>query len=202
MVPSQTHIIDLNASFLYMRVLKFAQDRIHRNIVSFGDRALNKPVYARLRSKVTAYNFVTVNGLRYGAFSRPQGQKSCYGYIRGREAVRIEHVFRVAIQPTTERPKEIAIVCAAIRRFRPALKIKQPPWNDLYVAHPSQLEAEQYFTWLFSATDLGIALWEDSDDAEIEIVPAADFSGHFAWAPMTYQGRQLRVTSSLDHVSP
>lgn len=58
-------------------------------------------------------------------------------------------------------------------------------------------------TFLFSATDLGIDLWESADEDTLcpEVIPVTELEGHFAWAPLRYQGHDLRVTFSLDHVS-
>ncbi|KAG8686951.1 hypothetical protein FRC08_012245 [Ceratobasidium sp. 394] len=128
---------------------------------------------------VRNHSYVEYNGIRYGANEHTSGKGYCYGYIDGRQPVRIERVLYI------EFPGEAAMncICALVRAF-------QPP------------QVEPIFPWDTWSGSLGVSSWAYGELGELIAIPVHRFSGALALfdVPMSY-GRYW-VTVVMDSVSP
>ncbi|KAG1718486.1 hypothetical protein EDD22DRAFT_25330 [Suillus occidentalis] len=177
--PKQFKLISLRPLGFYAIVLQFL--RLHFpefNLTSdAGEASDGIPFNSQ---GVRSYANVNIGGAKYGSFHHHRGKGFCYGYTRGRHAVRVEYILSVNI-PRQDPP--ISVNLALIRCFEHHPQDANHPWS----------------LW---ATDLGIATWKYNVLGSLEACHLDDLSGQFAFAPVhaPRMGR-LWVTFSLDTTS-
>ncbi|EUC54763.1 transposase family Tnp2 protein, partial [Rhizoctonia solani AG-3 Rhs1AP] len=176
-LSKQSRIIDLEELDLYEIVLQFC-------ISMWPDAGIFGPgmperTYLAPVGMVRNHSYVEYDGIRYGAYEHSSGKGYCYGYVNGRQPVRIDRVLHVVIpgQP------DIQCTCALVRPFQPPEPEPQFPWD----------------TW---ATHLGVSSWAYGELGDLIPIPIHHFSGTLALfdVPMSYA--RYWVTVAMDSVSP
>ncbi|KAI0691885.1 hypothetical protein C8T65DRAFT_538235, partial [Cerioporus squamosus] len=179
--PAQSQKATLHREDLYLPVFSHLRDLWQDKFPLITETApLNLPGARFTASDICSYAYVTIAGVRYGTASTHRGKKYMYGYINGREAVRIERLLRVSqYSPAHEL---MTAHVAIVRAFIPSPHAAEMPWN-------------------IHATDLGIDTWKGAQLGPPQVINMLQFSGHFALALVPYRLKQLWVTMSLCHVN-
>ncbi|QRV94930.1 Transposase family Tnp2 protein [Ceratobasidium sp. AG-Ba] len=175
-LSTQSRLIDLEKHHLYDLVLKFC-------ITKWPDAGIFGPgvvrqCYLSPTGMVRNHSYVEYDGIRYGAWEHTSGKGYCYGYIDGRQAVRIDRILHIKFPGVPN----MSCVCALVRLFQ------TPP-------------IEGSFPWDAWAGHLGVHNWAYGQLGELVAISATRFSGTLALfdIPMSY-GRYW-VTIALDSVS-
>ncbi|KAG8723734.1 hypothetical protein FRC09_002003 [Ceratobasidium sp. 395] len=173
-LSKQSRYVHLDRLNLYDLVLQFCVVK-WPNAGIFGPGMVQNH-YLAPYEMVRNHSYVEFNGIRYGSHEHTSGKGYCYGYINGREAVRIERILAIDIPET-----EFRSVCVVVRLFQMPVIEPNFPWD----------------TW---AENLGVASWEHGELGDLVTVSVNQLSGTFALfdIPTTY-GRYW-VTVALDSI--
>lgn len=123
--PKQFKLISLRPLGFYAIVLQFL--RLHFpefNLTSDAGEASNGIPFNS--QGVRSYANVNIGGAKYGSFHHHRGKGFCYGYTRGRHAVRVEYILSVNI-PRQDPP--ISVNLALIRCFEHHPQDANHPWS-------------------------------------------------------------------------
>lgn len=77
---------------------------------------------------VKSHATVDVCGLRYGASTSPHGAKSCYAYMDGRQAVRIDYLLHIVHPRDDPASPPLTATCAVVRPFQHDDSLPEMPW--------------------------------------------------------------------------
>ncbi|KAG8685574.1 hypothetical protein FRC09_014663 [Ceratobasidium sp. 395] len=135
--------------------------------------------YLPREGAVRNYSYVEHDAIRYGSCLHTSGRRACYGYIDGRQAVRVERILGIEIPDRAD----MRTICVVVRYF-------QMP------------EFEPDFPWYDWRVHLGIDHWEYNQLGELAVIPVSRFSGVFALmrVPMSYA--EYWVTVALNSLEP
>lgn len=129
--PARSHKLDLRDLAIYGLALQFSRRTWGHLANIFSDTGMYQ-AGLKLSSSTRGYATVIVDGIKYGAFNHHYGKNCCYGYIRNREAVRIDSIFHVMIHselgPDDTCPHFQAIA-ALIRPFQRFNGSDIMPWD-------------------------------------------------------------------------
>ncbi|KEP47373.1 transposase family Tnp2 protein [Rhizoctonia solani 123E] len=176
-LSTQSKVIDLRKDNLYETVLNFCVEKWPRAGI-FG-AGMPQRIYLPPKGFVRHYSYVEHDGIRYGGFYHTSGKGYCYGYIDGRQAVRIDRVLYIEFPG---RPR-LRGICVLVRHFRRPPVEPRFPWN----------------TW---ANHLGISSWLHDELEPITAISANRLSGVFALFNIPRSDGRYWVTVALDSVSP
>lgn len=146
---------------------------------------------------VTSYSHLFVKGIRYGAASHHQGRSSKYAYIYGREAVEIQHIFKITQECSNPADGSLKEVCAIVKRFQTDNGVPCFPWDLRYMHLMSQFIM---FLTVFRAVDLGVNAWHAEWLGDYEVVTVQDLTGNPIICPLTVRGSAYWITVAFNHV--
>ncbi|CUA74597.1 Protein CSF1 [Rhizoctonia solani] len=176
-LSNQSTVINLRNEGLYEAVLNFCIEKWPRAGI-FGP-GMPQRVHLPPKGFVRHHSYVEHNGIRYGGFYHTNGKGYCYGYIDGRQAVRIDRVLHIEF-PGHPRLRG---TCVLVRLFRHPPVEPRFPWN----------------TW---ANHLGISTWLHDELEPVIAISANRLSGVFALFDIPRTDGRYWVTVALDSVSP
>jgi hypothetical protein len=116
-------MIDLEGAGIYQLLLQYCVDMWPAEGIfghGMADRIHFPPVGA-----VRNFSYVEHNGLRYGSYHHTSGKGYCYGYIDGRQPVRVERILQIEIPGYPE----LSTICAVVRRFQLPEFEPEFPWD-------------------------------------------------------------------------
>ncbi|QRW12956.1 hypothetical protein RhiLY_11955 [Ceratobasidium sp. AG-Ba] len=176
-LSAQSRTIDLEKLGIYELMIQFCIE-LWPDAGIFGP-GLARNLYLAPVGMVRNHSYVEFNGTRYGAYTHTSGKGYSYGYIDGRNAVRIERILHVKF----EGQADMVCICALVRSFQPPRAVPQFPWDN----------------W---AGHLGTTSWEFGELGEPMLVHANRFSGTFALFEVSMSYGRYWVTVALDSVTP
>jgi hypothetical protein len=124
-LSNQSHEVDLQKLGIYNLVLGFVrQIWPEERVYGYG---VPVPGGSYLPPKSTTRNFSYLehNGMRFGSYLHTGGRRTCYGYIDGRQPVRIDQVLLIEVP---NRP-HMRTICALVRLFWAPEVEPDFPWS-------------------------------------------------------------------------
>ncbi|KAG8703013.1 hypothetical protein FRC09_004399 [Ceratobasidium sp. 395] len=173
-LSKQSRYIQLDRMGLYEIVLQFCVTK-WPNAGIFGLGMVQNHYLAPF-GMVRNHSYVEYNGIRYGSYEHTSGKGYCYGYINGRQAVRIERILAIDIPET-----EFHSICVLVWLF------EEP-------------EVEPNFPWDAWAENLGAASWAHGNLGDLVAVSVDHLSGTFALFDIPTTVERYWVTVALDSI--
>ncbi|RDX44360.1 hypothetical protein OH76DRAFT_1458045 [Lentinus brumalis] len=167
---------------LYTRVFEYLQDLWRDTVTLIIDTATGIPGESFVATAIASYSHVRVSGIKYGASTSPRGRGCSYAYMDGRQAVRIDHLFRIVHPRQDPRLPSLETTCAVVCPFVADGDLPEMPWAP-------------------RASDLGIGTWHAHILGDHMVIDAKMLSGQFALAEVSHPMTDLWITISLCHNS-
>jgi hypothetical protein len=116
---------DLQALQVYDLLLGFTR-RIWPDARVFGFGVLIPGgVYLPPQGSARNHSYVEYDGLRYGSCLHSSGRRAQYGYIRGRQPVRVERIIAVEVPGHPH----MHTICVLVRLFKRPRIVPDFPWS-------------------------------------------------------------------------
>lgn len=122
-LSNQSREINLEDAGIYQLVLDYCME-LWPDAGLFGHGMVDQ-IHLPPVGVVRNFSYVERDGLRYGSYHHTSGKGYCYGYIDGRQPVRVERILRVDIPGDPN----LRTILALVRLFQPPRVEPEFPWE-------------------------------------------------------------------------